>query len=176
LKNSDFLLSKVDRAIANANDTGAYVVLSGLSLGIAGVTLSLGELLLQEFSPVGLAHSLVVLFLYLILASIFVMLVRSLRSLQDLRKIQIKWLREWESAVHSRREEVDRFPNGQTEKLAEFINILEDGLKHSGFKSYAALNREFIETLGPEEPVVESKPDYVGTLFKRLFDLAMSSF
>jgi hypothetical protein len=117
-----------------------------------------------------------VLFLYLTLVSVFVVLVRSLRSLQDLRKIQIKWLREWELAIHSRGEEIDHLPNGRTEKLAEFINILEDDLKHSGFKSYMALNHAFIETLGPEEALAETKPDLVGTLVKKLFDLVMSSF
>ena len=142
MDNSEFVLSKLEAAIASVKgiDLGAVLV-SGI-LGLVTVVLALAAILPPSI--------LILIRFLLLLATVVAVLLAYLgiRQLVQNRSERLGILRKWHEEIFFARTRVDSFEEGKIRKMVDFIQSIEDmHFSKPSNPRYKQLDIEFMKML-----------------------------
>ena len=145
MDNSEFIISKLEAAIASAKSYDLGTTLITGILGLLTVILALGTIL-----PASLP-----LRLLLVVATVAAVLFSywEIRRLIRNRNQRLKMLREWSEEVFFARTKVDLLDQGKIRKILDLIQSIEDAhMPPSSNSWYEEINDEFMSMLKNDAP------------------------
>lgn len=140
MDNSDFILSKLDTAIASARSIDLGSFLTSVIFGLATVLLALAAILPTSFL------AFVRILLLVATGATILVLYWVLRRLVRSRAKRLGILRKWHEEVFFSRDRVDSLGQPEMRKLIELVQFIED-THFSSSPRYDRVDTEFMSML-----------------------------